>query len=75
MFGYSEGYPFSVFHPHSMKLPGSTTVWKIVADFFSGGRGQLKFSFTRDDKSKISGFVFNSDGDERDVNWIALKRR
>jgi hypothetical protein len=44
-------------------------------DFFNAAGGQLKFSFTRDDKGKIIGFVFNSDVDEREVKGITFKRR
>ena len=49
------------------------TAWH--PDFFNAAGGQLKFSFTRDDKGKIIGFVFNSEVDERDVKGITFKRR
>ena len=34
----------------------------------------ISLSFTRDDKGKVTGFVFNSAG-EREVKGIAFKRR
>ena len=45
------------------------------ADFFTTAGGQVNLSFTRDDKGKIAGFVFNSALDEREVKGIAFKRR
>ncbi len=45
------------------------------ADFFTTAGGQINLSFTRDDKGKIAGFVFNSALDERDVKGITFKRR
>ena len=45
------------------------------ADVFSTAGGQINFSFTRDDKGKIAGFVFNSGVDGRDVKEIAFKRQ
>ena len=39
---------------------------------FAGGQGNL--SFTRDDKGKITGFVFSAVG-QRDVRGVAFKRR
>lgn len=45
------------------------------ADVFTTGGGQINLSFTRDDKGKITGFVFNSGVDGRDVKGIAFKRR
>jgi hypothetical protein len=45
------------------------------ADVFTTAGGQINLSFTRDDKGKIAGFVFNSALDEREVKGIAFKRR
>lgn len=45
------------------------------ADVFTTAGGQINLSFTRDDKGKITGFVFNSGVDGRDVKGIAFKRR
>ena len=44
------------------------------ADVFTTANGQINLSFTRDDKGKITGFVFNSGVDERDVKGVAFKR-
>ncbi len=45
------------------------------ADFFTIPGGEINLSFTRDDKGKIAGFVFNSAADGRDVKGIIFKRR
>jgi len=45
------------------------------ADVFTTAGGQINLSFTRDDKGKIAGFVFNSAVDEREVKGVAFKRR
>jgi hypothetical protein len=45
------------------------------ADVFTTAGGQINLSFTRDDKGKIAGFVFNSAIDERDVKGITFKRQ
>jgi len=45
------------------------------ADVFTTAGGQINLSFTRDDKGKITGFVFNSAVDEREVKGITFKRR
>ncbi|HYG11978.1 MAG TPA: serine hydrolase domain-containing protein [Pyrinomonadaceae bacterium] len=45
------------------------------ADVFTTAGGQINLSFTRDDKGKIAGFVFNSGVDEREVKGITFKRR
>jgi CubicO group peptidase (beta-lactamase class C family) len=45
------------------------------ADVFTTAGGQINLSFTRDEKGKITGFVFNSAIDERDVKGVAFKRR
>jgi hypothetical protein len=45
------------------------------ADVFTTAGGVINLSFTRDDKGKIAGFVFNSALDERDVKGITFKRR
>ena len=43
-------------------------------DVFTTAEGQINFVFTRDDKGKISGFVFNSALGEREVKGIVFKR-
>lgn len=45
------------------------------ADFFTIAGGQINLSFTRDDKRKIAGFVFNSALDGREVKGISFKQR
>lgn len=45
------------------------------ADYFTIGGGQVNLSFTRDDKGKIAGFMFNSTADDRDIKGIVFKRR
>ena len=52
--------------------PGLTAAY---ADVFTTAGGQINLSFTRDDKGKIAGFVFNSAVDEREVKGIIFKRR
>jgi CubicO group peptidase (beta-lactamase class C family) len=46
-----------------------------AADYFIIQGGAVNLSFTRDEKGKISGFVFNSALDEREVKGIAFKRQ
>ena len=50
-------------------------VTAAYADFLTTAGGQINLSFTRDDKGKITGFVFNSAVDERDIKGIAFKRQ
>jgi CubicO group peptidase (beta-lactamase class C family) len=45
------------------------------ADVFTSAGGQINLVFNRDDQGKITGFVFNSGVDGRDVKGIAFKRR
>jgi CubicO group peptidase (beta-lactamase class C family) len=45
------------------------------ADVFTTAGGQINLSFTRDEKGKIAGFVFDSGVDGRDVKGVAFKRR
>ena len=45
------------------------------ADYFTIQGGAVNLAFTRDDKGKIAGFVFNSALDEREVKGIAFKRQ
>ena len=45
------------------------------ADYFTIQGGVINLSFTRDDKGKIAGFVFNSAADGREVKGITFKRR
>ena len=44
-------------------------------DTFAGGGGQVRITFTRDDKGAITGFVFNADVDDRGVMGVVFKRR
>ena len=43
-------------------------------DVFTTAEGQINFVFTRDEKGKISGYVFNSAWGERDVKGVVFKR-
>jgi CubicO group peptidase (beta-lactamase class C family) len=45
------------------------------ADVFTTAGGQINLVFTRDDKGKITGFMFNSGVDGRDVKGVAFKRQ
>lgn len=45
------------------------------ADVFTTAGGQINLSFSRDDKGKIAGFVFNSAVDDREVKGVTFKRR
>jgi CubicO group peptidase (beta-lactamase class C family) len=45
------------------------------ADFFTTMGGVVNLSFTRDDKGKIAGFVFNAAADGRDVKGITFNRQ
>jgi CubicO group peptidase (beta-lactamase class C family) len=45
------------------------------ADYFTIQGGAVNLSFRRDDKGKITGFVFNSALDEREVKGIVFKRQ
>jgi hypothetical protein len=45
------------------------------ADVFTTAGGQINLVFNRDAKGKITGFVFNSGVDGRDVKGVAFKRR
>jgi CubicO group peptidase (beta-lactamase class C family) len=47
----------------------------FYADTFGGGGGQVRITFTRDEKGTITGFVFNADVDERGVNGVIFKRK
>ncbi|HKY05540.1 MAG TPA: serine hydrolase domain-containing protein [Blastocatellia bacterium] len=71
---------------YKISLQGDNLVLKIsenlepqlnaaYADFFTTAGGQINLSFTRDDKGKIAGFVFNSAVDGREVKGIIFKRR
>ncbi len=51
------------------------TLTAAYADVFAFAGGQGNLSFTRDDKGKITGFVFNSAIDGRDVKGVAFKRQ
>jgi hypothetical protein len=46
-----------------------------AADYFTIQGGVVNLAFTRDDKGKIAGFVFNSAADGRDVKGIAFRRQ
>ncbi|MDQ3710860.1 MAG: beta-lactamase family protein [Acidobacteriota bacterium] len=52
-----------------------TRLIALYADFFTIPGGEINLSFTRDDKGKIAGFVFNSESDGRDVKGITFKRQ
>ena len=43
-------------------------------DVFTTANGQINLVFTRDDKRKITGFVFNSALDDREVKGVVFKR-
>jgi CubicO group peptidase (beta-lactamase class C family) len=45
------------------------------ADYFTVQGGVVNLSFTRDDKGKLAGFLFNSGADGREVKGITFKRR
>ncbi len=45
------------------------------ADFFTNPGGEINLSFTRDDKGKIAGLLFNSGADGREVKGITFKRQ
>jgi len=45
------------------------------ADVFTTANGQINLSFTRDNKGKITGFVFNSGVDGRDVKGVAFEQQ
>jgi hypothetical protein len=51
------------------------TLTAAYADVFTIAGGQINLSFTRDDKGKIAGFMFNSSLDGRDVKGVAFKRQ
>jgi len=51
------------------------TLTAAYADVFTTANGQINLSFTRDDKGKIAGFVFNSALDGREVKGVAFKRQ
>jgi CubicO group peptidase (beta-lactamase class C family) len=44
------------------------------ADVFTAEGGRINFSFTRDDKGNIAGFVFNAAVDGREVKGVTFKR-
>ena len=46
---------------------------RYYADVFTTANGQISLSFTRDDKGKIAGFVFNSALDDRETKGIIFK--
>jgi CubicO group peptidase (beta-lactamase class C family) len=51
------------------------TLIAAYADYFTVQGGVVNLSFTRDDKGNLTGFVFNSGADGRDVKGITFKRR
>ena len=51
------------------------TLTAAYADVFTTANGQINLSFTRDGQGKITGFVFNSALDEREVKGITFKRQ
>jgi hypothetical protein len=52
-----------------------TRLVPLYADFFTIPGGEINLSFTRDAQGKITGFVFSSAGEERQVKGITFKRR
>jgi hypothetical protein len=66
-----EGKNLSLQISENLK-PGLTAAYADVFTF-AGGQGNLVF--TRDDKGKITGFVFNAAIDGRDVKGVAFKRQ
>lgn len=46
-----------------------------AADYFTIQGGAVNLSFARDEKGKITGFVFNSALDEREIKGINFKRK
>lgn len=51
------------------------TLNPAYADVFAGPGGQLTLTFTRDDRGNISGFVFDSSVDGRDVKGVVFRRK
>jgi CubicO group peptidase (beta-lactamase class C family) len=51
------------------------TVTPVYLDFFNTANGQIRLSFTRDEKGKVDGFIFYSNLDGREVNGVVFKRR
>lgn len=51
------------------------TLTAAYADVFTAAGGQINLVFDRDEKGKITGFVFNSAADGREVKGIAFKRQ
>jgi len=47
----------------------------LYADAVTLPGGEINLAFTRDDKGKISGFVFNSGLDDREVKGVIFNRR
>jgi CubicO group peptidase (beta-lactamase class C family) len=71
---------------HKLTLKGNNLVLQIgenfenqlnaaYADYFTIQGGVVNLSFIRDDEGKITGFVFNSAADEREVKGIIFKRQ
>jgi CubicO group peptidase (beta-lactamase class C family) len=71
---------------HKISLKGNNLVLQIgenleapltaaYADVFTTMGGAVNLVFTRDDKGKITGFVFNAGADGRDVKGVAFKRQ
>jgi len=71
---------------YKISLKGNNLVFQIgenfeaplnaaYADVFTTAGGQINLSFTRDGQGKITGFVFNSALDEREIKGITFKRQ
>ncbi len=71
---------------HKLVLEGNNLVLRIgenfenpltaaYADYFTIRGGAINLVFTRDDKGKITGFVFNSALDEREIKGVTFKRQ
>lgn len=50
------------------------TLTPSYADAFFTANGEINFSFIRDDKGKVTGLVFNSALDDREVKGVNFKR-
>jgi CubicO group peptidase (beta-lactamase class C family) len=84
---YAGTYYSDEFDAHyKLTLQGNNLVLRIgenfenqltaaAADYFTIQGGVVNLAFTRDDKGKIAGFVFNSAADGRDVKGIAFRRQ
>jgi hypothetical protein len=79
-------YSDEFYADYKISLEGNNLVLRIgenfenrlnaaYADYFTIQGGVINLSFARDDKGKITGFVFNSAADGREVKGIGFKRQ